>query len=263
MRLSVERTVVIPNGCCAIPHASPIDRNLRSELNLPADAVIFLNVGSLCPVKAQHVLVEAFCRMASENSRTHLILVGTLRDGAYVTRIANRIKIAGLENRIHLLGRRTDVHRFLNAARALVMPSFTEGWSLAISEAVQCGTPVVATDVGGALEQLRGTGGVLLPSPFPIWKNLRIEDVLRAATLEPPPHEILEPLDAHYVDSPQRRRAEVFRHSIFISHCGLKQRMSDIVCSSEPFSEDRLLRWRGVGPIFHKSSRDTYEDPPT
>jgi glycosyltransferase involved in cell wall biosynthesis len=51
-------------------------------------------------------------------------------------------------------------------ADAFVLPSYWEGWSLALSEAVYTGIPVIASDVGGARELLAQTNGQLVKPPF-------------------------------------------------------------------------------------------------
>jgi glycosyltransferase involved in cell wall biosynthesis len=79
-------------------------------------------------------------------------------------------------------------------ADALVMPSFFEGWSLAITEAVLAGLPVIATDVGGAREQLRGTDGILLAPAREDLASLGCEPLVEL--LESPCDELVQRLGA-------------------------------------------------------------------
>ena len=71
-----------------------------------------------------------------------------------------------VERHVVLTGQRHDVARFYWMADAFVLPSFWEGWSLALTEAVYAGLPALATEVGGARELLARTGGRLIKPPF-------------------------------------------------------------------------------------------------
>jgi len=64
----------------------------------------------------------------------------------------------GLGHAVHFLGHRSDVAAELATADLFVLPSYAEGNSNAILEAMSCGLPIVATRVGGATIQL-GTQG--------------------------------------------------------------------------------------------------------
>ena len=166
--LSPSRMLVIPNGCNDgfRPQAGHREAaaELRAELGLQPDDQVLLNIASIQPPKAQHLLVNAFAQIATECPRAQLVVLGSPADEAYARRQRSAVQRLGLEQRVHWVGQRRDVSAFHQLAVALVQPSFFEGWSLAITEAVLAELPVVATDVGGALEQLRGTDGVLLPS---------------------------------------------------------------------------------------------------
>ncbi len=189
--LSPSKMVVFPNGCHAATaplSTSEEDSRLRAELGIGADAAVFVNVGSLYPVKGQHLLLEAFAEIAPECPHSHLVFVGGQLNEDYAKQLRELVAAHGLESRVRFTGRRDDVHRFLDLATALVMPSLSEGWSLAISEALRRGTPVVSTEVGAAVEQLRGTPGRLLPAAFEDWRTLRLTDfdlALRGASDAP------------------------------------------------------------------------------
>ncbi|HCF59454.1 MAG TPA: hypothetical protein DFS52_15855, partial [Myxococcales bacterium] len=189
--LSPSKMVVFPNGCHAATaplSTSEEDSRLRAELGIGADAAVFVNVGSLYPVKGQHLLLEAFAEIAPECPHSHLVFVGGQLNEDYAKQLRELVAAHGLESRVRFTGRRDDVHRFLDLATALVMPSLSEGWSLAISEALRRGTPVVSTEVGAAVEQLRGPPGRLLPAAFEDWRTLRLTDfdlALRGASDAP------------------------------------------------------------------------------
>ena len=70
----------------------------------------------------------------------------------------------GLAGEVHFLGQRRDVPDLLNAMDIFVLPSYSEGLSLALLEAMAAGLPVIATAVGGLPEVVTdGDNGLLIP----------------------------------------------------------------------------------------------------
>lgn len=119
--------------------------------------------GNLLPAKNYPMLIRAADRLRR-------ILPGVpVRfriAGEGVLRLALEAEIAarGLDDRIELLGSRTDIADLLNQADLFLMTSAYEGLPLAIMEAMACGLPVVATDVGGCGELVaEGVTGHLVP----------------------------------------------------------------------------------------------------
>ena len=69
-----------------------------------------------------------------------------------------------LADAVHFLGQRQDVPDLLNAMDIFVLPSYSEGVSLALLEAMAAGLPVIATAVGGLPEVVTdGDNGLLIP----------------------------------------------------------------------------------------------------
>lgn len=85
----------------------------------------------------------------------HLVLVG---DGDERANIESLIASEGLQNRVHLLGLRTDVPNILKASDVIVMSSHREGLSLSNVEGMCSGHPFVASDVEGLREVTKGYG---------------------------------------------------------------------------------------------------------
>ncbi|MCU0862868.1 MAG: glycosyltransferase [Planctomycetes bacterium] len=180
--LPAVRMLVIPNGChrdfLAVDAHRTAAAALRRELGLPPTARVLLNVASVQPPKGQHLLLAAFAELAAERTDAHLIVLGGTADAEYLRAQQAMTERLGLSQRVHWVGRRADVSAFHQLADALVQPSFFEGWSLAITEAVLAGLPVIATDVGGAVEQLRGTTGILVPAAAPDVTRLHVDTLM-------------------------------------------------------------------------------------
>src|SRR5438045_5240702 len=154
--------IFVPNGVdsAALEEARSLSAlQLRRELGLgPADFV-FLNVGQICPPKAQVQLVQALAEVVRTHPHARVVLVGQCHDPDYHERLERKIARHGLRRAIVRTGHREDVARFYWMADAFVLPSFWEGWSLALGEAAHTGLPIVATDVGGARELLARAAG--------------------------------------------------------------------------------------------------------
>jgi glycosyltransferase involved in cell wall biosynthesis len=89
-------------------------------------------------------------------------------DGPDREALAARAQAPELAGRVQLLGARTDTADLLHAADVLVMPSLSEGLGNAAIEAMACGLPVVASEVGGlrfAVDD--GHTGLLVPPASP------------------------------------------------------------------------------------------------
>jgi len=148
MRVPPSEISVIPNAVDSprFASASPVD---WTTLGLPADAEVLLNVGRLTPQKGQDGLIRAFASVARD--KRHLVIVG---DGPLEESLRAIARDLDLGDRVHLIGRRSDVPALLAGSRAFVLSSLWEGMPNVVLEAMGAGCPVVATDVEGVRELL-------------------------------------------------------------------------------------------------------------
>jgi glycosyltransferase involved in cell wall biosynthesis len=110
---------------------------------------------------------ELFTAMARIRERhpVHALIVGGGRRAAEMQQLAESL---GLADAVHFLGPRRDVPDLLNAMDVFVLPSYSEGVSLALLEAMAAGLPVIATAVGGLPEVVTdGDNGLLIPPRDP------------------------------------------------------------------------------------------------
>lgn len=147
-----ERVHVVVNGLDPAPPAEPAP--LRRELGIADDALVVLAVGGMERNKGFDLLIGA----AAALDGVHLVLAGGGR-GEQRTALEAEARERGVEERVHLLGQRMDVHALLAAADVYVLASRAEGFSVALLEAMAAGKPIVATDVGGAWEGLAARDG--------------------------------------------------------------------------------------------------------
>lgn len=142
---------------------APMDQAaVRAKLGIPADEKVIIYVGRFVEAKGLRDLIAAFGQLALADSTLTLALVG---DGVMKDEILRLVWAAGLENRVRLPGGQSPVGvaEWINAADVLTLPSWSEGYPNVVVEALACGRPVVATDVGGTREILDGNSGVLVP----------------------------------------------------------------------------------------------------
>jgi glycosyltransferase involved in cell wall biosynthesis len=167
--LSPGKMIIVPNGIDTGRLRAPpdtVDRlRLRHEFGLGPDDFVFLNVATVHSPKAQRVAVQALAQVLPSFPRAKVVLLGEALDTNYLADVEREVRTWKLESSFVFVGHREDVTRFHRAADAFLLPSFVEGWSLALTEAVYAGLPFVATDVGGARDLLAQTGGGRLVRP--------------------------------------------------------------------------------------------------
>ena len=145
-----SRVQVLRNGV-DLKLFAPQDRAVaRRELGLHPDAPIVLSVGSLIPVKAVDLVVRATAALA----RATLVIVGDGPERPALQRLARDLSLG---QRVRFLGAMAQprLASAYNAADVLVLASVREGFPNVLLEALACGTPIVATAVGGMPEIVR------------------------------------------------------------------------------------------------------------
>jgi D-inositol-3-phosphate glycosyltransferase len=128
----------------------------RQAIGVSPSEKIVLYVGRFDPRKGIETLVRAFARMAQGNGeRLRLVLVGGSEvgqaDGQERERIGKIVQELGIESAVTFAGRvgHDRLPLYYTAADVCVIPSHYEPFGLVAIEAMACGTPVVASDVGG------------------------------------------------------------------------------------------------------------------
>src|SRR5581483_8234388 len=118
---------------------------VRRELGLPEDGPLLLFCGSDFRRKGLDRAIEALARM---RQRARLVVVG----GGQPAPFRRLAREAGVGDRLHFAGRRSDVSRFYQAADALVLPTRLDLWGVPILEAMAAAIPAVTTSAAGAAE---------------------------------------------------------------------------------------------------------------
>ena len=154
---------VVYNGVDLLPHCGPadIDQCIK-ELDLPTGDQIVGVVGNLYPVKGHQYLIAAIPAVLAKCPNTTFIFAGR---GQLEGELKEQVHQLGVAPKVRFLGLRQDIPRILAVLHAFVLPSLSEGLSMAILEAMVAGKPVIATDVGGNPELVEDSEtGYLVPS---------------------------------------------------------------------------------------------------
>lgn len=118
---------------------------IRTGLGIsPADWVLG-SVGRLCQVKNFTMAIKAVSLLAHEGFPVHLLLVG---DGPERESLQESAVAHQVASRVHLVGRQSNVARYLSAIDIYLNTSWSEGLSQALIEAAAAGLPLIVTDVG-------------------------------------------------------------------------------------------------------------------
>jgi glycosyltransferase involved in cell wall biosynthesis len=163
-----ERIVEIPNGVDTqrfTPVSAQEKARLRRELHLPTDGPLVIYVGRLHPQKGVETLIRAWQAVIQAQPRAYLLLAGQGPEHERPDRERLRQLAAdlGLGASLHFLGHVEPVLPYLQAADVFVLPSFFEGLSIALLEAMACALAVVTTNIGGTREVVRpGVDGLMI-----------------------------------------------------------------------------------------------------
>ena len=155
---------VIPNGVDAARFKRIELSEARRKLGLPAEGPCLVSVGSLIESKGHQHLVRAVHRLSKKYEGLHLSILG---DGPYRASLKALAAKLGISERVHFLGKRPneELPLWYCAATLTCLASSREGWPNALSESLACGTPVVATRVGGVSEIVTGPQFGVLAEP--------------------------------------------------------------------------------------------------
>jgi len=162
----------------------------RAALSIPADAHVLTFVGRIQPHKGPELLIRATSEMLSHSPHLRSKLIVYIIGGASgattkeVERLQDLVKWLGIADVVRFL---PPVHRehlpnWYRTADLVCVPSYSESFGLVALEAQACGTPVVATAVGGLRTAVAdGISGVLVDGHDPrAWSS-----VLARLLLEP------------------------------------------------------------------------------
>lgn len=152
-----RKIVIIPPGV-DISRFYPIPKDEAQEvIGVPPCERMLLFVGRIEPLKGLDTLIRALAIMRAQGVYVCLMVIGGDPDQASLdgqtemSRLKTLCAAAGLEDLVTFIGKRSQdtLPYYYSAAEVVVMPSFYESFGMVALEAMACGAPVVASQVGG------------------------------------------------------------------------------------------------------------------
>lgn len=161
-RIPRGKVVVIHNGVDLRRFSVTHDRDrVRRELKIEPDAPVVGFVGRFSEEKNLPALLRALAGVRAVRPEAVCVLVG---EGPLLGDLHHQSEALGVVSGLRFTGFRRDVERILQALDVFVLPSWTEGLSITLLEAMAAGKPAVVTDVGGSSEAvLDGVTGLVIP----------------------------------------------------------------------------------------------------
>lgn len=122
-----------------------IDKNeKRKELGLSKDDIVLLSVGELNKNKNHEVIIRTLAKL--NNPNIHYVIAGRGNLESYLDELSKELNI---EKQVHLLGFRTDISELYSISDIFCFPSYREGLSVAMMEAIASGLPVICSNIRG------------------------------------------------------------------------------------------------------------------
>lgn len=161
-KIPESKVVVVFNGVDTgiFNRRLPIEQ-AKAKLNIPPDTFVVGYVGRLDPEKGHLHLFKALKKIKGK-CKMRCIIVGT---GRHENNIKQLAKKCGIYDITDFLGLKRNIPELLSAMDTFVLPSFQEGFSNALIEAMAVGCPVIASDIPGNNEAVNDReNGLLVPS---------------------------------------------------------------------------------------------------
>ncbi len=167
LQLPPSLCMVIENGIDHSIFTCEKSMGFRKRFGLPEDSIVVGSVGNIRPAKGYNTLIEAAAIAVRMNPKIHFLIVGDTTGNTFPAIKTLRASL-GLDNHVHFAGLRPDVADILANMDLFVLSSTTEGFSLALVEAMASGCASIATRSGGPEQIIADEDtGVLVPPGDP------------------------------------------------------------------------------------------------
>jgi len=215
--VDAARTKVIPNGVDTRVFFRRDRQACRRALDLSDSERIILCAGDLAELKGHHKVIRALTALDECGIVARLIIAGGVgRSGRYAATLRQQVADFNLHDRVQFAGemKQERLAELMCAADVFCLASSSEGWPNVVNEALACGTPVVATDVGAVRQMLTSSDyGFIVPVDDPraladalgsamtrAWDHNAISAAGRSRSWDDVAREVLEQLSAAVAD---------------------------------------------------------------
>lgn len=136
---------------------------MQKQYNIKPDDVVLLSVGELNSNKNHEVIIRAIKQLNVENVQYFICGKGEKEN-----QLKNMIAKLGLEKKIHLVGFQEDIMSYYKISDIFIFPSYREGLSVALMEAMVVGLPVICSNIRGNCDLIDHSKGGILVKPSDI-----------------------------------------------------------------------------------------------
>ncbi len=167
-QVEAERITVIGNAVSVTAREIKTREQVRDLFKIPEKAFVYLAVGSIDPRKNQLGMIRAFDVVSHIiDTPICLVLAGESTDIIYEHKVLQLIRERELEKTVLLLGHCDEIQELMTAVDIFVLDSYYEGWSVAATEALYCGLPIIHSECGSGKELVAsGRNGILVDNPL-------------------------------------------------------------------------------------------------
>lgn len=154
-----------PVAAPSVGNTQPLRAKVRARLNCPDDACVIVVAARLEPWKGHTLLLDALALLPLECNWRCWIAGGPqrLHEEAYLLGLRAQASHAGIADRVQFLGQREDISEILAGADVHCQPNTgPEPFGIAFVEALAAGLPVVTTNLGGAVEIVDQSCGLVV-----------------------------------------------------------------------------------------------------
>jgi glycosyltransferase involved in cell wall biosynthesis len=145
-----EKIAIIPNGVDLAEYSDlPSKGSFKEKFGLNKNEKIVLYLGRIHEIKGIDILVKAFANIIAKLDDVRLVIIGP--DDGYLSEIEALTKALKIESKVLFAGPlygEAELQAYVDS-NVYVLPSRYEIWGLTVLEAYACGTPVIASKVGG------------------------------------------------------------------------------------------------------------------
>lgn len=164
--IPIEKTHIVPRGVDTTLFSPGNRQEARRRLGIPERKQVLLYVGNMVPLKGIDVLLAACELLFRENADLQLYLIG---DGSSRNQLETESHLRGIASITRFIGpvAHSTLPNWYRAANVTVLPSRSEGVPNVLRESLACGTPFVASRVGGIPELAKDPISTLVPPENP------------------------------------------------------------------------------------------------
>jgi len=195
--VSADKVITIPNGLIIAEHERRLlepPKLTRAELGIRDTDYVFLNPASYNLHKGHYLMANALMRILKERDDIKILCIGNTIYPPHVAELTDYIVRNGLKDHMLMPGYYPAVQDPMRLADACLLPSFIEGWSIAMNEAMFYAKPMILTDIGGAAEVIENNDiGILLSTEYPDFRELNSK-YLDELAYSPRSYRLEEPL---------------------------------------------------------------------